>query len=69
MLQELSELCYDSNAVVQKYISNPLLIGGYKFDLRLYVCVPSYHPLTIYLYREGIVRYVTFYGNKIEIEK
>lgn len=59
LFKSLSDLCYDSNAVVQRYIKNPLLIGGYKFDLRLYVCVPSYHPLTIYLYKEGIVRFST----------
>lgn len=59
MFQKLSEFVYDSNAVVQRYVQNPLLIGGYKFDLRLYVCVPSFHPLTIYLYREGLVRFAT----------
>ncbi|PNF34975.1 hypothetical protein B7P43_G15627 [Cryptotermes secundus] len=58
-LQDLGDLCYDSNAIVQRYIENPLLIGGYKFDLRLYVCIPSYHPLTVYLYKEGLVRFST----------
>lgn len=57
--QKLSDLSYDNAAVVQRYIDNPLLIGGYKFDLRLYVCVPSYRPLTIYLYKEGLARFAT----------
>ncbi|XP_015121898.1 probable tubulin polyglutamylase TTLL2 [Diachasma alloeum] len=59
LFRRLSDLSYDSAAVVQRYIEKPLLIGGYKFDLRLYVCVPSYRPLTIYLYKEGLARFAT----------
>ena len=57
VIQLLCLPAYDCNAVVQKYVDDPMTICGYKFDLRIYVCVPSFHPLTLYLYEEGLVRY------------
>lgn len=41
----------------QRYISNPLLFGGRKFDMRIYALCVSYQPLTIYLYRSGFARF------------
>jgi tubulin polyglutamylase TTLL1 len=43
--------------VVSRYIDNPLLLGGKKFDLRLYALVVSYRPLVVYMSRLGFARF------------
>ncbi|KHJ49184.1 Tubulin-tyrosine ligase family protein [Trichuris suis] len=45
--------------IVQRYITNPFLINGFKFDLRLYVLVSCWKPLRAYIYEEGIVRFAS----------
>ena len=47
------------SSIVCEYIDNPLLLDGYKFDLRIYVALMSVNPLRIYIYEEGLVRLAT----------
>merc|ERR1711871_1159407 len=43
--------------IISRYIDNPLLIGGKKFDLRLYVLVTSYRPIKAYIFSQGFCRF------------
>ena len=43
--------------VISRYVENPMLVGGKKFDLRIYILVTSYRPLRVYQYKHGFARF------------
>jgi hypothetical protein len=45
--------------IVQRYIHNPLLVGGYKFDLRIYVVIMGTNPISAFVCDEGLARFCT----------
>eukprot|EP01050_Picozoa_sp_SAG11_P003499 SAG11_NODE_199_length_12635_cov_104.801771_2_plen_1022_part_00 len=55
--------------LVQRYIANPLLVDGYKLDIRVYVVVTSFDPLRIYIYEDGLVRFATQKYSKKNFKK
>ncbi len=46
----------NNKTIISKYITNPDLIKGRKYDIRIYCLVTGINPLKIYVYNEGIVR-------------
>ena len=54
------DLSYGGNGlVVQRYLKNPYLLDGHKFDFRIYVLITSCDPLRIFVYNDGMARLAT----------
>ncbi|KAI8124413.1 Tubulin polyglutamylase TTLL13P [Lucilia cuprina] len=59
LTNDLKNVSPTERMICQTYISKPLLIDGYKFDLRVYALITSVDPLRIFVYNEGLARLAT----------
>lgn len=59
VIHKWSQVPKSKPVIVQRYLSDPYLINGTKFDLRIYVLVPSIEPLRIYVFEDGLVRFAS----------
>ena len=53
----LSNIKSHNQTVIQKYIENPMVIKGRKFDMRQWVLVTNFNPLTAYLFDTPYIRF------------
>lgn len=63
-----SESPQQETYICQRYVDNPYLVGGKKFDLRIYCLVTSYSPLVVYLHRNGFARF-TFHKYNMNVKE
>lgn len=57
VVSDIDEVSYSRPIVIQRYISDPFLFLGFKFDLRIYVLVTSFAPIEAFIYKEGLARF------------
>jgi len=59
LTKRIEDIKPDHHYVAQKYLLNPYLIDGLKFDMRVYVLLYGCDPIRIFLYHEGLARFAT----------
>jgi tubulin polyglutamylase TTLL5 len=51
LVDDISAAVCSQPSIVQRYVTDPYLYQGYKFDLRLYVVVTSFNPLEAFIFK------------------
>lgn len=59
LVTDISAVEPKQNLVLQEYIANPHLLGGYKYTLRVFVLVTSLDPLRVWVFPDGLTKMAT----------
>lgn len=55
-VRNVDEIDFANNdTFIQEFVQNPLLVGGHKFDIGVYVTITSVNPLRVYMYTGDIL--------------
>ena len=57
--RDLNDIKPTDRLVVQKFVSKPHCIDGFKYDVRIFVCVCGVNPLRIYVCKDGLASLAT----------
>ena len=57
IINDIGNVSYAVPTIIQRYLLNPLLFRGFKFDFRIYVLVTSFSPLEAFIHQEGFARF------------
>lgn len=59
LVRGVEDIPMGEHCVVQKYMTQPHLLDGLKYDLRIYVLLAGCDPMRVYIYNEGLARLAT----------
>jgi hypothetical protein len=59
LIEAVQDSEHDTRSVVQKYLANPLLIGDYKFHMRIHLLITSLDPPEAFVQQNGQCLFAT----------